>query len=275
MAESEYKVDSLWRRASDAHRWDWFPELSEEKIPPTDDYDHFKQQFDRNIKDIMPLLTQWEVIGWTPVVKNDGGWRYEAAFNYNNGSFKLFSEFGKKFVILVELFEYLTKCDDRYSAVKEETLQSIRKIRYSILRFRWKKYSEILLKTTNVENIKEEFESKIQRTITRIDVFRILCLDYLCRNQHLNQDEIAVIWNEFDNEEHDLSSFRERVDSICNSSPIIYDKKDLAWQYTFKEFEEYGETFDQRLIPHISGKLTEGFTKLDGLEKILHYIMES
>ncbi|MBA4695635.1 MAG: hypothetical protein H2066_07260 [Candidatus Poseidoniales archaeon] len=275
MAGGRYVVDSSPKRGSDFHRWDWFAEFTE--IPLTDNYEQFKEQFDRNIKDIIPLFIQWNVLGWDPIVKRTGNWDYAATFNHNHGTINLFSEFGKKVTHLVKLFKVLHNLDNNYSTVKEETLNSIRDIRYNILRFRWKKYSEILLNNTDIDlyNINEELESILHLQTIRRDVFRILCLDYLSRNQALSWDEIVVIWNVFDKEEHDLISFREKVDSICNSSEIIYQKDPLKWKYIFYEFEDYNSTFEVRLIPSIGGKFAEGYTKLDGLENILHYIMES
>ena len=275
MAGEKYVCNSSPKRGSDFHRWDWFEEYTE--IPLTDNYEQFIEQFDRKIKDIIPLFIQWNVLGWDPIVKRSGNWDYPATFIHNHGTISLFSEFGKKLTHLVKLFKVLHNLDNKYSTAKEETLKSIRKIRYNILRFRWKKYSEILLNNTDIDqyNTNEELESNLHlQTICR-DVFRILCLDYLSRNQALSWDEIVVIWNVFNKEEHDLRSFRERVDSICNSSKIIYDKDPLKWKYIFYEFEDYNSTFEVRLIPPIGGKFTEGYTKLDGLENILDYVMES
>ena len=261
-------------RMSNWHRWDQMYEYAG-SIPHTIDYDHFSNHFNSRIKDVMPLFIQWEILGWMPKTNTNGQWRYKEAFDLNGGSYTLVNDFGQKLSLLVKILEISVK-SQIFSEVTREVFTTIQSIRMNILKMRWREFAAEILDSSS-----PEFLSKLHNSAVDIDIFRILCLDFLSRNGVMNKSDIVMIWSIFSNRRTStLEKFRANVDHFCSDHVVEYandeleNKYELAMSsYIFKEFEVFGSTFELRLIPLVEGSYEEGFKSISGLEKIVNGII--
>jgi hypothetical protein len=251
-------------RGTIASRWNLIKEIVE--IPPAASFENFSQQFKEDTKlrghrNANRLLTQWTFNGWTPVLTGQA-WDFKKSFIQNKHA-SFVSEAGLRFAALVQMIE-LSKTSPKFSDIFDECKRTVQKIRCYIYEERWRKYGPKWLSNQNIN-----FQTHDDKQAFLIDLFRLMCFDFVVRRNSLTQEDICVISNAIQDPANyginNLATFRTYVDSQSddiragNLNVSIDEMWELGNSYHFYEFHPYKETYGIKLFSTVEGNFKHGF----------------
>ena len=250
-----------------SHRWNLIQDIS--NVPQSGSFTEFNKHFSDNphrkfaLRDANRLLTQWGFTGWIPVIDDKGNWDLKNAFNKSRGKYNFISNVGLDFAKLLGLVE-LSKTSKKFSDIFDECQKTIQHIRCHIYEDRWKKHAFNCLSGKGMD---ARSNGDYQAII--VDLFRLLCFDFLVRKRTLDYEEICIISNVVQDPSkygvNDLITFREMVDLYSDEwkqkrlKIKIPDNWEPKNSYHFHEFLGYKQTYGIKIFSAVEGTYKGGF----------------